>query len=881
MPQNHRNSVPVIFITFDHSAKDLSADFGTESCNRFHREVYSMYRTVNISAGTPPLTVLLCTIVFMITACLCPVIAATQATFYVSPTGSDNNPGTIDAPFQTITAARDAVRTLSSMSGDIYILLRDGTYPITDPITLRPQDGGKNGYRIFYQAYPGETPVISGATKVTGWTPYKNNLYRAPLDRSTKLRDLYVNDTRAQMTSKTVTARGGQGTYSVTSGQASWAWTSGSKNDGVKYAASDVPGIAANRDDLEIINGTTWNENIVCVRDVVTTSDNNRVLLLQQPYGAIAQTPGWGAAFTTTGTHTIYNAFEFLNVPGQFFFDKTSKTLYYYPRPGEDMTTADVEAPAVEKLFDIAGTSTTNRVENITFRGITFAHTEFNLFNVGNSRGKTTCQGANGYIAFYNDNWHNTRYEILDVNPGMITIANSTSIDFIGNIVKHAGADGINMANDVVSCNIIGNFITDITSSGITVGHPQHIEIGDGGAHAKYAAGSEGICKDITISNNLLYDISTAPGFGGCAAITAYYTESLKIIYNHIETTAYNGINLGWGWKEFKNSTTAKNNTVSYNRLINTLKRLHDSGAIYTIGQNPGTNINRNYVRGIPDKSTGPTYGLHNDEGSAYITENDNVLDIDKNVTYTINCEDFGDKHDLTILRTYATVNIMGKNPPGSKIDAPVVVADNVWPLAQYNNTCVHSGIQDSFVSIIPSRLIALPDIIFPASCAATAMDSIKIRSSGDSSKTIWFARSGTTGFAEGLTMTRAVRNATSIIAPRANGTFKLFIVDAQRTIVGESSATLRVSGGTSVEQPTIHSTFPRFITGTLKGRLIIKQPMETIRYSVTVYRANGQRVSVNRNVAGTLVIPIGTPGVYITMLQYNGHTIRKTISLF
>ena len=88
---------------------------------------------------------------------------------------------------------------------------------------------------------------------------------------------------------------------------------------------------------------------------------------------------------------------------------------------------------------------------------------------------------------------------------------------------------------------------------------------------------------------------------------------------------------------------------MNNNRLVNTLNRLHDSGAVYTLGQMPGTTINGNYVKGIPAATSGPTYGLHNDEGSAYITENDNVLDIDPGVKYTINCEDFGAKHDLTI----------------------------------------------------------------------------------------------------------------------------------------------------------------------------------------------------------------------------------------
>src|SRR4029078_2501540 len=131
----------------------------------------------------------------------------------------------------------------------------------------------------------------------------------------------------------------------------------------------------------------------------------------------------------------------------------------------------------------------------------------------------------------------------------------------------------------------------------------------------------------------------------------------------------------------------------------------------------PGTTINGNYVKGIPPATSGPTYGLHNDEGSAYITENDNVLDVDPVVKYTINCEDFGAKHDLTILRTYATVNKMGANPPNSTIDPPVVVAEDVWPAAQYA-TCLASGIQDGYRAMLPEALVSAQDFVFPASCA-------------------------------------------------------------------------------------------------------------------------------------------------------------------
>ena len=87
--------------------------------------------------------------------------------------------------------------------------------------------------------------------------------------------------------------------------------------------------------------------------------------------------------------------------PGHFYFDKTAGTLYYYPRSGEDMSTADVEAPVTEQLLiDIAGTSNTSRIKNLTFQGITFANTDYNLYKVATSYGKSSVQGDTVYIAY-------------------------------------------------------------------------------------------------------------------------------------------------------------------------------------------------------------------------------------------------------------------------------------------------------------------------------------------------------------------------------------------------------------------------------------------------------------------------------------------------
>jgi len=735
------------------------------------------------------------------------VCAATQATYYVSPTGSDSNAGTISAPFLTITKAQSVVKTINSnMSGDVYVYLRGGNYSITSTINFGTQDSGTNGHTIYYEAYPGETPVLNGATKVTGWTQYSGNIYQATLNRSTKLRNLYVNDQRANMTSKTVTAQGGYGTYSVTSGQAAWAWLSGSGFDGVQYNSSDVPTIASNQDDLEIVNGSTWNENVVCVRSVIT-SGSYRVLQLQQPYGLIAQTPGWGAAFVATGTHTIYNAFEFMtqSSAGQFYFNKTTKTLYYCIRPGENMATADVEAPSTTTLINVAGTSTTNRVNNLTFQGITFENTDWSLENVGGSYGKSTVQGANAFIAYGDGNYHNSDYDIIDTLPGMVQASSASAINFIGDTVKHGGSDGISEVNDVINSNITGCYITDITSSGITIGHPQDIYVDHGGAHEKYAVGVKGICTNDSITNNMLYNISMAPGFGGGAGITAFFVAYLNIEYNQIQTTAYNGINLGWGWCNFTDSTTCHNNTCSFNRLINTLARLHDSGAIYTIGQQPGDNVNSNYVQGIPPATSGPTYGLHNDEGSAYITENDNVLNIDPGVTYSINCENYNGKHDLTILRTYATVCKMGVNPPNSVIDLPIAVPDNVWPQTPYN-TVLNAGIQEAYRSLIPNSLLSTQDYVFPASCATSAGATVNIRSSGNSTNNVWFAPAGTSTFAAGPNMTTAGGTATTISAPTTAGTYYMYVLNSSGAIIGKSVALLRTSSSSQIAASTYSS---------------------------------------------------------------------------
>ncbi len=738
-----------------------------------------------------------------------PATAATQATYYVAPNGNDANVGTITSPWRTLQRARDVVRTVNAnMTGDIYVYLRGGNYPVNSTIEFGPGDSGTNGYRIIYAAYPNETPVLNGGVQVTGWTQHSGNIWKAPLDRANKLRTLYVNDKRAFMASKTVNSAGCHGTYNITAGQAAWAWESGSQCDGARYSLSDFPAIARNQDDIEIETGTTWTTAIVGVRQV-TSDGANRIALFQQPGAAIAQGAFNGNA-QVGGSHKLMNAYEFLDTPGEFHFDKTSRTLYYYKANSENMTTATVFAPNnVTTVLRIAGASTTSHARNITLSGLTVQHSDWNLVNVVGSAFKQAQQGNLGAFAYAKGNFHVYHYRNVDVTPGIIHIQNADAILLQRNRIQHSGADGISMVNDVQNSQLIGNYTNDIAGTAISVGHPQHVFIGDYTStnREKYSVQAEGLPKNIEIKNNYLYD--SAVLFSGHSPISAYFADTLTVQRNRIEKAPWSGITLGWGWWNFDGSsgsiapnrptTTARNNNISYNHIIDTVQRLSDTAPIYTLGSQPGTTITNNYLQGVP---AGHKYGLHPDEGSAYITFRDNVLSVDKNVTWLINSDDFGRKHDLSLTQTYGPINkVSNKNLPNSTVHDILVSSDYVWPAAAYT-IAVNSGLEDSYRDIIPQSNLSMPDYVLPASTFVSSNgSSIPIRSTGDATKAIWLAPSGTTTFVAGPTMTRAEGTATSIAVPTTPGEYRLYVLDPQGNRSAESKSIVRRQGGGGGQQ--------------------------------------------------------------------------------
>ena len=290
-----------------------------------------------------------------------PAQAATT-NFYVDPTGgNDNNSGTsVTAAFKTVQAAQAGVRASNAnMSSDIVVNLRGGTYSLTSPITLGTSDSGTNGHTVVYQAYNGETPVISSGRTLTGWSAVGNGEYKASVG-SLNFRQLYVNGVRAT-----------RARYPDLGSD--FQLQGSDKTNKLLQVLSSQISNWSNLSQTEMVLELQWAENYLRLKSFtaangtanVSIQDHEAGILFQRPYPILAN----GSPLHFENSH------EFLNEPGEFYVDTTAQTVYYKPRAGEDMSTATVQAPTLPTLVEVKGTSLDAPVHDLRFSGVTFAQT--------------------------------------------------------------------------------------------------------------------------------------------------------------------------------------------------------------------------------------------------------------------------------------------------------------------------------------------------------------------------------------------------------------------------------------------------------------------------------------------------------------------------
>lgn len=389
---------------------------------------------------------------------LFPVAASAQnnnTEFYVSVTGDDNNDGTKDRPFATVERAKEEVRKVNrNMSGDITVYLREGVYELENTLRFSAEDSGTNGYYVRYKAYNNENVKISGGDKITGWSKHNDKIWKASYGDGDYVRQLYVNGNRARRAQTENLEHisdfyndESDDTYNV---------------DGL-VVDSDRFASYKNKEDIQLHLGRGWFSLLFNVNDIIAKDGKSIFTLLQ---------PDLNSAVTNVNhplradlAVTVENAFEELDAEGEFYYNRSEKNIYYMPRKGEDMITADAWSARLEILMEIKGEKSINKVKNIEFNGIDFAHATWQR--------PSELGLKNGQAQTFTVNEEDKKTDVPNgFVPACIQLQWAEKISFINNTVKDMGAVGIGLYQGVSYCNFEGNIFADIADGAITVGLP-------------------------------------------------------------------------------------------------------------------------------------------------------------------------------------------------------------------------------------------------------------------------------------------------------------------------------------------------------------------------------------------------------------------------
>ncbi len=548
-------------------------------------------------------------------------ISSCTQEYWVSPNGNDAGTGGSNDPFLTIGHARDVIRDGSNKGVcNIVVNIKGGLYPLTEPLAFTSQDSGTSSAQITYKAVSGETPVMSGAVKVSGWTLYDEdfNIWQAQthVNTSTMPRQLYVNGVRATR-ARTVNY---PNYYTPTATGYTYSYTSGTD--------PQIPPDWDNPTAVEAVTATQWK----MMRCPVAQINGGSEVVMQNPCWTNANVypEPWNFQLLSWWE----NAYKFLDQPGEWYLNPVTKILYYIPLEGEDLDTADVELPVLETLLSVTG-DVASPVSYINFKGLSFKYATW----LGPNTSDGYALDQSGF--FITGNGHQSNIIGHDPNtvrtPGNLSFIYTQHITFENNTVEHMGAAGLDFGMGSQNSRITGNTISDISSTGIQLG-------GNTFEDARPATSSQ-LTTDNLISNNLIE--YTGQEFWDAAGIYIGFTTRSTVEHNDINHTSWSGIAIGWGWAlldpggfvgvpggtpnmwgTFTTPTSAEGNMILHNHIQYFLEKLWDGGAIYSTGFQ-GTSIEDgqliafNVAENKRIHAGGNTF--YTDGGSRYVTLLENV----------------------------------------------------------------------------------------------------------------------------------------------------------------------------------------------------------------------------------------------------------------
>lgn len=503
--------------------------------------------------------------------------------FWVSPTGDDGATGTNEAhPVKTLARAQAVVRAAvaTGMKGDVHVELAGGTYRLDKPLTFDPRDSGRDGYRVVWEARTGQTPVVSGAQRVTGWQAVnkRSHLWKAYVGTTAASEQLYVNGAPAMRSQRKVD-------------RSKWTPTA----TGYDVSGVDLSGLT-NQSQIEARSLMAWHDYHCPVDHITATS-----VVMQNPCWSSMWPRGVGSR--PEAPDYLYDNLAFVDSPHEWYLDRSTGFLYYESSADERPQTDDIELPRTAKVIDGPATAAAP-IDNIEFSGLTFGYTTW--MQTETPDGLQQSQGGH-YVTEFGGTTESHQI------PGAVSFYHSHDVTFRGDAFTHIGSAGLELREGTQYDSVLNSRFTDISASAIYLG--DDVDHGYG---------------DDAIVGNTIQDSTidtVAQQFTGCAGVFVGYATRTTIDHNLVAHVPYTGISVGWGWSNAPSSLA--DNRITNNRVEDVMRsadrygEMEDGGFIYTLSNQPGTVISGNYG----SHNHLGNGGLYPDEGTSNTLWTDNVVE--------------------------------------------------------------------------------------------------------------------------------------------------------------------------------------------------------------------------------------------------------------
>jgi hypothetical protein len=528
---------------------------------------------------------------------------------FVSPTGKDTNPGTKDQPFGTLARARDAVREAKRAArAPIDVQIGGGRYDLAAPVSFGPEDSGTQSCPISYSAVPGEKPVVSGGRRISGWRRGEGPVWVAEIPEvksgAWTFRQLFVNGER-----KPRTRLPKQGTYQV-------AGAANPAGSAFKFKPGQIDPNWHNRDDVEVVVLQFWTEARLRIESVDPAA--HIVKFTGEAFRPLDWSKGW----------YVTNVREGLTAPGQWYLDRKSGVLSYWPLPGEDMERVEVVAPVTRQWIRLEGDFKAGKpVEHLSFRGLTFRYSDWTLDpKLGYSYPQAAIElvpQQPQFVGWQIDEGPSKPQSQIEV-PAGIYASGAHHVRFEYNEIAHTGGWGVTFLLGCQDNAIVGNHLYDLGAGAIRVGSPD-IAFDDG----------EESCRTV-ISDNRIHDGDTV--YLGAPAIWIGQSSGNQVSHNEISGAFQWAISVGWNWG-YMPPNRARDNQVEFNHVHDLgAGDLGTHGAIYFLGVQPGTVVRHNHIHHIG----GGGSGIVLDNGSVAVVVEHNVVHHAEYASLLCNHNDLG-----------------------------------------------------------------------------------------------------------------------------------------------------------------------------------------------------------------------------------------------